>query len=60
MNKKGLLVVDDKWSITYEPDRNDRPTGWLRYGEPYGEWDENNSTTALFYALLETTERNTK
>ena len=50
------LRVDDKWSIEYDPNNNDRPLRWFRYGEkwvPHITWDENNAVTAMFYALLE-------
>lgn len=46
------LKVDEKWSIVYDTENNDRPTDWLRYGVVHSPWDENNATTALFYALL--------
>jgi len=48
-----ILKVDDKWSILFDPSKNDKPLNWLRYGEPHSPWDENNATTAMFYALLE-------
>lgn len=54
--KQGLLVVDEKWSVEYLPDENDRPVRWRRYGQPHREFDKNNAVTAMFYALLQTTE----
>ena len=53
-----LLKIDDKWSVLFDPDKNDMPVNWLRYGEPRQPWDENNATTAMFYALLEASSRN--
>lgn len=48
-----ILKIDDKWSIAYDPQNNDRPLHWLRYGEVRGTWEENNATTAMFYTILE-------
>lgn len=48
-----VLKIDDKWSVEYDPDSNDRPCVWLHYGKPHSEFDENNAVTAMFYALLE-------
>jgi hypothetical protein len=50
--KLAVLRVDEKWSIAYDFEDNDRPTDWLRYGEAHSPFNENNATTALFYALL--------
>lgn len=47
------LVVDDKWSIDYRDDKNDKPVYWRRYGELQSPFDENNAVVAMFYALLE-------
>lgn len=47
------LIVDDKWSVIYDPKNNDRPIEWLRHGERHGDFEENNAVTAMFYALLE-------
>ena len=47
------LRVDEKWSIEYDDDVNDRPIYWHRYGERHSHFDENNATVAMFYALLE-------
>jgi hypothetical protein len=47
------LKIDDKWSIRYDPENNDRPEAILRYGELHQVWQENNAMTAMFYALLE-------
>jgi len=46
------LQIDEKWSIEYDPTRNDRPTNWLRYGCNTRRFEENNAATAMFYALL--------
>lgn len=51
-----ILKVDDKWSIQYDPDKNDRPLTVMRHGEahdPNGDVFLNNFILALFYALLE-------
>lgn len=47
------LRVDDKWSIEYDPQNNDRPTAWLRHNEPHRAFEESNAVLALFYALLQ-------
>lgn len=47
------LRIDDKWSVRYDPENNDRPAQWLRHGEPHSDFEENNAATAMFYALLE-------
>jgi len=52
-----LLEVDDKWSIAYWPEENDRPTHWYRYGEMHSSCDFNNPCLAMFYSLLETKQR---
>lgn len=46
------LKVDEKWLVEYDPENNDRPKRWLRYGEPVGLFSENNPVHAMFYALL--------
>lgn len=46
------LKVDEKWSILYDPNDNDRPKAWLRYENFHSEWKENNPNLAMFYALL--------
>lgn len=48
-----LLNLDEKWSIEYDPENNDRPLSWFRYGKRHSEFDTNNAVTAMFYALLE-------
>lgn len=48
------LKIDDRWSVKYDPNNNDRPTELLRYNESVGSvahW--NNPQVAMFYALLE-------
>lgn len=52
-NPCAVLRVDDKWSIMYDETNNDMPVAWLRHGEHFSGWDEKNSITTLFYALLE-------
>jgi len=47
------LKVDEKWSIQYDPEFNDKPLRWLRYGEHNSFFDETNPARALFYALLD-------
>lgn len=47
-----LLHIDDKWSVQYDPNNNDRPMRWMRNGEII-EHEPNNIEIALFYALLE-------
>jgi hypothetical protein len=49
-----ILEVDEKWSIQYDPNSNDRPLAVFRYGELNStttDWD--NVQVAMFYALLE-------
>lgn len=48
-----FLRVDDKWSIEFEPEENDMPIAWHRYDKYHSEFEKNNPTTAMFYALLE-------
>ena len=48
-----MLNIDQKWSVEDDPENNDRPLLWYRYGNAVANiWDENNATTAMFYALL--------
>ncbi len=53
--KGKVLEVDDKWSISYDPDNNDRPLKLFRYGEETGVnmHNEKNYVLAMFYRLLE-------
>lgn len=47
------LKIDEKWSVEYDPQNNDRPVRVLRYGQPFfSTCFENNIAVALFYALL--------
>jgi chromosome segregation ATPase len=50
------LVIDEKYSVDYDPDNNDMPTHFLRHGDGWKTWDEiaqhSNVTLAMFYALL--------
>lgn len=48
-----ILQVDDKWSIEFDPEDNDRPTYWHRNGERHSPFTEHNGVVAMFYALLE-------
>lgn len=48
-----ILEIDEKWSIEYDPENNDRPMYWFRNGLYAGAFDENNAVTAMFYAILE-------
>lgn len=51
-----VLKIDDKWSVEYDPENNDRPLRLLRYGEPSVtdvSRDWNNPVMAMYYALLE-------
>jgi|AntRauMFilla1563_2_1112583.scaffolds.fasta_scaffold116014_1 hypothetical protein len=49
------LKIDDKWSIEYDEDNNDRPIRWGRHNEWHSEFEENNAVNAMFYKLLEIT-----
>ena len=52
-----FLNVDEKWSVEFDPDNNDRPVAWYRYGKPsVHPWDENNPVLAMFYTLLATSQ----
>lgn len=51
-----LMQVDDKWSIAFDPDNNDHPEYWFRYGERHSPFIEDNAVTAMFYALREATQ----
>ena len=49
------LKIDDKWSVEYNPENNDRPVAITRHGEPcsIAVEDWKNDSMAMFYALLE-------
>lgn len=50
------LKIDDKWSVEYNPEHNDRPVALLRHGERQPPFPPNmwtNEVYAMFYALLE-------
>ena len=51
------LKIDDKWSIDYDPENNDRPVYINRHGERHSNFEGDNCTVALFYALLEAHKR---
>jgi len=53
--KGKVLQVDGKWSISYDPDNNDRPLKLFRYGEETGVnmHNEKNYVLAMFYRILE-------
>lgn len=46
-----VLKIDEKWSIEYDEENNDRPVAFLRYGNVVVH-DMDNVHVALFYALL--------
>ena len=54
-----VLKIDEKWSVEYHPDDNDRPGTLLRHGAPAVHqstfWD--NAVVAMFYALLQRDEQ---
>lgn len=54
------LRIDEKYSIDYDPDQNDRPVLVRRGGQPWADWDviagHRNFFAAMFYALLENQE----
>jgi hypothetical protein len=54
-----VLKVDEKWSIEYDPEDNDRPKRLLRYGEDFAGYTPFvlNHVVAMFYALLEQDEQ---
>lgn len=47
------LTIDEKWSVMYDPSNNDRPVESHRYLEFHSPFSSDNSTVAMFYALLE-------
>ena len=49
-----ILRIDEKWSIEYDPNDNDRPTRILRYGVDTNEEvsRQKNWFYAMFYKLL--------
>lgn len=48
------LAVDEKWSISYRTDHNDRPLYWWRYKIAHAPWPSlDNRQLAMFYSLLE-------
>ena len=48
------LKVDDKWSISYDPDNNDRPLKLFRYGQDaYVDMhNQKNYVISMFYRIL--------
>jgi SHS2 domain-containing protein len=56
------LKVDDKWSISYDTNNNDRPLRLFRYGENahVDMHNEKNYVLAMFYRILELEEGNDK
>lgn len=54
-----VLRIDDKFSVEFDPDRNDRPVRILRYGETHMNLETlegmPNWVITMFYALLEAT-----
>ena len=56
LTKGEVLQVDDKWSISYDPDNNNRPLKLFRYEEEVLSVDmhnQKNYVLAMFYRLLE-------
>jgi hypothetical protein len=55
LEKGRVLKVDEKWSITYDPDNNDRPLKLFRYDVDtnVNMHDEKNYVLAMFYRILE-------
>ncbi len=51
-----ILKVDDKWSVSFDPESNDSPKMWLRHGERHYPFDEKNAVVAMFYVLKEANE----
>lgn len=53
------LKIDDKFSIVYDDENNDRPLYVERHGSRHQNMDVNmpNWIIAMFYALLETEQR---
>lgn len=50
------LQIDEKWSVLYDDENNDRPTEILRHGEVrphHGPSGWTNDVQAMFYALLD-------
>ena len=49
------LKVNDKWTVLYDPDNNDRPSIVMRFNREHvanSEVFKNNFVFAMFYALL--------
>jgi hypothetical protein len=53
--KGRVLKVDEKWSITYDPDINDRPLKLFRYDQDVDVdmHNQKNYVLAMFYRILE-------
>lgn len=47
------LKIDEKWSVMYDPDNNDRPVDLHRHDEFHGPFPVSNVPVAMFYSLLE-------
>lgn len=52
MTQLSKLTIDEKWSVEYDPQNNDRPMYWVRHGERHSGFGCANTVTAMFYALL--------
>lgn len=52
MTQLSRLQIDEKWSIDYDPQNNDRPVFIIRHGEIWDTWSGGNAMLAMFYALL--------
>lgn len=48
-----ILKIDEKWSVSYDPNENDIPRQIFRHGKFHSYWDHNNMASAMFYQLLE-------
>ena len=53
--KGKVLKIDNKWSISYDPDYNDSPLKLFRYEEDacVNMQNEKNYVRAMFYRILE-------
>lgn len=56
-NDLKTLKVDDKWSVFYDAEQNDRPLEWYRHEKSHSPFSEFNADVAMFYALKEATDR---
>jgi hypothetical protein len=47
------LQIDEKWTVSYLPEENDRPLYLYRYGEYHSVFPSENAVVAMFYKLKE-------